>query len=175
MTNQPWPAGTSPASVSSSFASGTTAQILGAAAAIDAQRRTVDRRAHRRRVAHRHVLNGPGRAGVRERGEPFALAVAAARACADGDVVGALAGRGADRADVFGSEFAAVRSVEGGAVPARRPRRGAAMGIAAADPDRDPRFLDGHRDERDGFDLEALALMRERLAGPEPRDDLQAL
>jgi hypothetical protein len=65
--------------------------------------------------------------------------------------------------------------VEAGTVPAERAASRSWVGIAAADPDRDPRPLDWSRREDDVVDGVVPARIGKRLAGPEAGDDLQAL
>src|SRR5439155_534661 len=96
---------------------------------------------------------------------------------ANDDVELAFAGVGTQAFHLLRLEVgvASTDGVEIRPVPSQRAARGASLGIAAPDPDRDARSL--NRGWREGHLIDAVVLTRkcEGLAGPQARDDRQFL
>src|SRR6266540_4717956 len=142
---------------------------------------TFDGLDHGLALARWDPFDPPVRARLRDRADVLALRVpvGAASTATDHDRVRSVAGGVAQRPDVVGRHVlprpAVCVPVQARSVPARGAAGGSRIRVAAADPDRNPRLLNGQRPERDLLDPEVPALEAERFPAPESGDDLKAL
>src|SRR5215472_7081089 len=158
---------------------GVAAVDLGSNRSVSSQRPPLDRVDGTLPVAWLHPLAPPGSPCLGNGADvfPLAIPVIGPLAPAEGYVVSRLVtDGGADIEHVRGRYVLPLRVgrslVDAAAVPARGSGLDPAALPVAADPDRDPRLLDGGRRQRQFVDPEMPAVRGDRLPGPQPGHDV---